>query len=66
MQPPEPRSFRHVGTALGLLRELRRLTQTECTKRVGVTKAQLSLYERDRVPQRSTFWTRLSERWKSV
>ena len=50
MQPPEPRSFRHVGTALGLLRELRGLTQTECARRAGMTKAQLSLYETDRVP----------------
>ena len=50
MQPPEPRLFRNVGTALGLLRELRGLTQTECARRAGMTKAQLSLYETDRVP----------------
>jgi len=44
--PVLERMFRHVGVALGLIREvLRGMTQTECAQRAGIFKNQLSRYE---------------------
>lgn len=42
--------FRNLGLGLGVVRELRGLTQVECAKRAGLTRSQPSRYETGLVP----------------